>query len=62
MERINGIHRPFVVVALIFLVAITPSLSDIVQINDQRPGSWKVVAIWYIILIVLLAAFWEALS
>lgn len=49
------------IVLLTFLVAITPSLSDMVQINAYQEGSWKWVLLWYFILIILLTGLWEHL-
>ncbi len=48
-----------IVVLLTFAVAITPSLSDMVQVNDMRPGAWRWVVIWYAILLAVLVLLWK---
>ncbi len=53
--------RKAVVVLLTFVVSITPSLSDAVQINHDYEGAWKWVALWYLILLVILSGLWEHL-
>jgi hypothetical protein len=47
------------VVLFTFLVAITPSLSDMVQVNDVRPGAWVWVVIWYVLLLFFISGLWE---
>ncbi len=47
------------VVLLTFLVAITPSLSDMVQVNDVRPGAYLWVLVWYIILLFFISGLWK---
>jgi hypothetical protein len=56
------VNRQATIVLLIFLVAVTPSLSDAVQINDQRPGAWVWVAVWYAVLLCFLAREWRSLA
>jgi len=53
--------RKAVIVLLTFVVAITPSLSDMVQISDIHEGSWKWVVVWYLILLIILFGLWEYL-
>ncbi len=47
------------VVLAVFLVAITPSLSDMVQIELAAPGSYRYVLVWYAVLLCVLWALWE---
>ena len=54
-------NEGFTVVCLIFLVAITPSLSDAAQIDATYPGAWVYVAVWYVILLAILAGTWRVL-
>jgi hypothetical protein len=50
------------VILLTFLVSITPSLSDMVQVNDIRPGAYLWVLIWYVILLLFISGLWEHIS
>ena len=46
--------RKAVVVLLTCVVAITPSLSDMVQLETTQPGSYKWILLWYFTLLIIL--------
>lgn len=47
------------VVFMTFIVSITPSLTDMVQVNHDYPGSYRYVLGWYLILLIALSQLWE---
>lgn len=52
--------KQLLIVLVMFLVAITPSVSDAFQLEFTHRGAWRLVGVWYILLLAVLWHTWRA--